>query len=160
MLKPLFSKIDLDTEAGKKSEFYKIIEKELESHCVQQMKRFQQHGKTTCFQHCLNVAYYNYLLCKFFSLDYSSGARAGLLHDLFLYDWHKIKRTIKKNHAIIHPKLALKNAKKNFELNEIECDIIEKHMFPICFQLPKYKETIIIILVDKFCGFMETILRF
>jgi uncharacterized protein len=30
---------------------------------------------------------------------------------------------------------------ERFTLNEIEMDIIEKHMWPLTIKLPKYKET-------------------
>jgi len=28
-------------------------------------------------------------ICKKYNLDYASAARAGMVHDLFLYDWRK-----------------------------------------------------------------------
>ena len=69
-------------------EFYECI-KDLASHpIVQEMKNYIQHGTTTCYQHCLSVAYYNYKICRRLGLDARSAARAGMLHDLFLYDWH------------------------------------------------------------------------
>ena len=49
------------------------------------------------------------------------------------------------------------NASEIFELSPLEMDIIEKHMFPITRKLPKYKETVIIILVDKYCALAEHI---
>ena len=46
-------------------EFYDCI-KDLVNHpVVLEMKNYIQHGTTTCYQHCLNVAYYNFRLCKF-----------------------------------------------------------------------------------------------
>lgn len=158
MLKPLGSHVDLSEESGKQTEFYGYIADLLESDCVNMMKSFTQHGFTSTFQHCLNVSYYNYLLCKLFSLDARSGARAGLLHDLFLYDWHTHKTPPgERNHAFSHAGTALKNARKYFELNEIEEDIIKKHMFPVTPELPKYKETWVIVISDKYCALIETL---
>ncbi len=60
-------------------------------------------------------------------------------------------------HAFTHPKKALENAYNLFELNDKEKDIILKHMWPITIYLPKYKESYIITLVDKYCAIQESI---
>lgn len=139
-------------------EYYSFVSDLIGHEAVLQMKQYMQHGNTSCFQHCVNVSYYNYRLCKFFSLNTRAAARAGLLHDLFLYDWHSYKKPKgKRFHVATHPKAASDNAAKFFLINDIEKDIIEKHMFPITFTLPKYKETVIIILTDKYCGLIETV---
>lgn len=52
---------------------------------------------------------------------------------------------------------ALANAQKYFDITPVEADIIEKHMFPMNIALPKYKETVVIIMVDKICGAWEVI---
>lgn len=156
MLKAIGCKKNLlDLEHG----YYELIEDLLESEHVQKMKEFIQHGGTSCFQHCINVSYYNYIICKFLSLDAKSGARAGLLHDMFLYDWHSyVREKGQKLHGFTHALKALENVEKYFWLNEIEKDIIKKHMFPLnLFAFPKYRETAIIILVDKYCGLLETV---
>ena len=37
--------------------------------------------------------------------------------------------------------------------------MIEKHMFPLNITaLPKYRETLVIVLVDKYCGLLETVI--
>lgn len=123
---------------------------------VLQMKNFRQHYNTSCYEHCLYVSYYTYLICKKFHLDYKSAARAAMLHDLFLYDWRK-KENRKGFHAFTHPRCALNNATKLFELNDIEKDMILKHMWPVTFALPKYKESYIITLTDKFSAIIETL---
>ena len=87
-------------------------------------------------------------------LDYKSAARAALLHDLFFYDCEdKISRP--KNHIKNHPKIALENANKLFNLNKKEQDIILKHMWPLTFSPPKYLESFIVTIVDKYCAFKE-----
>ena len=75
-----------------------------------------------------------------------------MLHDLFLYDWHThAKKTGDRFHGLTHPKTALKNASKFFELNEIEKDIIYNHMWPVTFfRIPKTKEGFITTLTDKY----------
>ena len=71
-----------------------------ENKTVQKMKNFRQHYETTCFDHCYTVSYYCYLICKKYKLDYISAARAGMLHDLFLYDWRIRQPDRKGLHAL------------------------------------------------------------
>ena len=94
-------------------EFYECIKDLVHHPYVLRMKEYPRHCETSCYQHCLNVAYYNFRICKFFGLDARSAARAGMLHDLFLYDWrgHR-KKTGDPVHAMTHPHTALHNAKK------------------------------------------------
>ena len=84
--------------------------------------------------------------------------RGALLHDYFLYDWHqKYKPTRNVGlHGRIHPKIALFNARKDFNVNYLEADIIERHMFPLTFMPPRYRESLIVCLVDKACSVYET----
>ena len=132
-------------------EFEDIISELTSNETVQKMKNYRQHYNTSCFEHCKNVAYYNYLICKKLKLDYVSAARAGMLHDLFLYDWRLKDPNRKGFHGFTHPKAALNNSKEIFNLNEKEQDIILNHMWPVTFfKLPKYKESYIITLVDKY----------
>ena len=58
----------------------------LDSPVFQSMDRFMQHGDTTCKAHCIKVSYMSYCICKRLGWDHKEVARAGLLHDFFLYD--------------------------------------------------------------------------
>lgn len=138
-------------------EFELIINDLIDNETVQKMKNYRQHYETNCFEHCKMVAYYCYLICKKYNLDYISATRAAMLHDLFLYDWRLRENDRKGLHAFTHPKTALENASKLFKLNEKEKDIILKHMWPITIKLPKYKESYIITLVDKYCAIQESV---
>lgn len=139
-------------------EFNDCVGDLLELEDVLKLDDFMQHCNTSRLQHSINVAYYSYLICKLFHFDYRSAARAGLLHDLFLYDWRKEKQ--EEHHAVYHPKEALKNAKKLVNLNKIEEDAIVKHMWPITFSLPRYKESFVVTMVDKYCACGEVVARF
>ncbi|CDB32287.1 putative uncharacterized protein [Clostridium sp. CAG:575] len=136
--------------------FISIISDMIENNTVKQMHDFKQHYETTCFEHCLVASYYCYLLCKKFNLDYISCSRAAMVHDLFLYDWRKRQNGRKGLHAFTHPQTAYDNASKLFDLNEKEKDIIVKHMWPVTLALPKYKESYILTLVDKYCALNES----
>lgn len=138
-------------------EFEEIISDLVNHETVQKMKNYRQHYETTCFEHCKMVAYYSYLLCKKYNLDYISATRAGMLHDLFLYDWRTRQDDRKGLHAFTHPKTAFENASKLFDLNKKEKDIILKHMWPVTIKLPRYKESYIITFVDKYCAMQESI---
>lgn len=135
-----------------KQEFFDIISDLIFLPEVQEMKKYRQHFNTSCFDHCIEVSYWSYIICKKLHLDYTSMVRGALLHDLFLYNWRgsKKKLHLKKFHAFIHPYIALQNAEKICSLNEKEKDIILKHMWPVSFfHFPKYKESFIITITDK-----------
>lgn len=139
-----------------KKEFYEEVKDILEHPVVQEMKKYPHHCGTNCYQHCVNVAYYNYQICKVFGLDARSAARAGMIHDLFLYDWHThAKETGNHFHGLTHPKVALKNADKYFKLSKTERDIILNHMWPVTPLPPKTKEGFVTTLTDKYCGLCE-----
>ena len=106
----------------------------------------------------MQVAYYTYIACKKMRLDYVSATRAAMVHDLFLYDWRKKYRNVDLPglHAFVHPKIALKNASKLFDLNDIEKDVISKHMWPVTFGFPKYMESYIVTIMDKYSACLET----
>ena len=54
-----------------------------------------------------------------------------------------------------HPSIALNNANKYFDINEKEENIIASHMFPISKKIPKYTESWIVSIVDKFYSIGE-----
>lgn len=140
--------------------FKSYLEEMLQKKKFQKMNRYIQHGTTSCLLHSIAVSYYSYRLSKLLHLNFHEREliRGSLLHDYFLYDWHsKYKPT--KNvgfHGRIHPKIALYNARKDFDINRIEAEIIERHMFPLTFAVPTCKESLIVCIVDKFCSMYET----
>lgn len=127
----------------------------IDHEAVQQMKTYMQHGSISCLRHCLFVSYISFRLCKMLKLDYRSAARGALLHDLFLYDWH-VTRPPEGLHAFVHPTIALRNATMNFSLCDMEKDIIYNHMWPVTFRLPRYRESFIVLIADKYCAVMES----
>lgn len=136
-------------------EFYDIIANIADNPITQEMKNYRQHYDCNCYEHCLCVSYYSFLICKKLGLDYKSMARAAMLHDLFLYDW-RVKQDGRKGfHAFRHPYIAYKKASTFFSLNKKEKDIIIKHMWPVTVIPPRYLESYIITLVDKYCALSE-----
>lgn len=124
---------------------------------ILESEQYMQHGNTSVLMHSILVAYFSYRLANKFHIpvDEKSLIRGALLHDYFLYDWH-VKDSSHRLHGFTHPHTALRNATRDFDLNQIEKDIIVKHMFPLTFPFPRYKESIIVCVVDKLCSFYET----
>ena len=138
-------------------EFLLCIQDIKDNNTVLRMKNFIQHCDTSCYEHCYKVAFISYLICKKFNLDYKAAARAGFLHDLFLYDWHVKSEEHKPLHGFRHPYIALRNASKLYNLSKKEQDIIKKHMWPLTVIPPRYLESYIVSFVDKYCAITESI---
>jgi uncharacterized membrane protein len=158
-LKSILSKIRLNMEGRKpfEDEFYDIT-KDIYTHDEFMKLKLHQHHNSSIYDHVMDVSYFSYRACKFLKLDYRSAARGALLHDFFLYDWrnHDVPDLpAEKFHGIEHPKIAVANAKKHFNLNDIEEDIIRKHMWPLTLVPPKYKESFIVSFADTYLASKE-----
>lgn len=133
-------------------EFYSYIGPLLCNPRVQQLDQYTQHKKYTRLRHSVDVAYISFLITKFMNWDSRSTARAALLHDMFYREdsepncWKHMKE---------HPAECLENARTICALNEVEEDIILKHMWLVNMTPPKYKEGFIVTFVDKFCAMRE-----
>lgn len=121
-----------------------------------------QHGTVSVFTHCIMVAKYSYLLNEMFDLkcNIKSLIRGALLHDYFLYDWHKIPKEVAREglHGFKHPVIAAKNARREFDISPREYAIIICHMWPLTFtRVPFNREAWIVCCVDKYCSLLETL---
>lgn len=124
------------------------------------LKEITHHVRTNRFQHCVNVSYYSYLVCRRLGLDSRSAARAGLLHDLFYYDRRQYNSGREKgepSHSLMHSRIAEGNARRLTELSSLESDIISRHMWPMTRKLPKYRESLVVCMIDKYCAVLEFI---
>lgn len=123
-----------------------------------QEKEYIQHGTTTVYEHSVRVAYISLLIAHRLKLkvDYKSMIRGALLHDYFLYDWHE-KDDSHKLHGFTHAMTSIRNAKKDYNLNWKEKEIIAKHMFPLNIIPPHCKEAWIVCMADKYCATLETL---
>lgn len=128
---------------------------------MQSEKLFMQHGAVSCYDHSVAVAYTSLKLAASWRIkvDRRSLVRGALLHDYFLYDWHDADPS-HRLHGFRHAKKALQNARVDFALNAKEEDIIVKHMFPLNLSLPRYRESVLVILADKWCAVAETLTAF
>lgn len=114
------------------------------------------HKNTTVVAHSISVAMVSVNIATHLQrmgihVDMTSLIRAALLHDIGLigvYDgsFHCLRQ---------HPRDSVKLAPMFGELNNIEKNAIRAHMFPLCFSIPKYRESWIITIADKICYFSE-----
>ncbi len=120
-----------------------------------------QHGNVTVNEHCMHVAIYSLILNNALGLNCSTEdlIRGALLHDYFLYDWHdkEYLSQRKRLHGFRHPMIALKNADKEYDLTDIQRDIIKKHMWPMLIVPPTCREAWVVTVADKYCSSLETI---
>lgn len=150
----IVTKLKLEPAFSADMEYLDCIGDLINHEMVRSMKNYVQHCDIDCLEHSLYVSYSSYLICRRLGLDDRSAARGGLLHDFFLYDWH-VKNQHRGLHGFAHPHIALQNANRYFQLNELEQDIISKHMWPLTISLPQHKEAFIVAMADKYCAFME-----
>jgi uncharacterized protein len=123
-------------------------------------KGFIQHGRISVYEHSLDVARLSFSLGEFFNIaDRESLVRGALLHDFFLYDWHRPEK-MWSCHGWTHPVTAAENAKRYFNISEKEYSIIRTHMWPYTLlHLPGCREGWIVCLADKICSARETVCR-
>ena len=125
-------------------------------------EEFIQHGNTSCLLHSIAVAYFCYRIAKklhFLDFRLYELVRGALLHDYFLYDWHIEPKRKNGMHGFSHPFTAFYNALFDFELSDVERDIITRHMFPLVPLIPRYKESHLVSFVDKICSLYEVFAR-
>jgi uncharacterized protein len=81
-------------------------------------------------------------------IDYKALIRGALLHDYYLYDWHKSHKG-HRLHGYRHPSWALHNALLRYDLSPKERNIIRSHMFPLTiFHFPRSPEARIVAKMD------------
>ncbi len=136
----------------KSQEFKSIVKDILDKEEFMALDHELHHGISR-YEHSLRVAQKTYQISKKMKWDYVDITRASLLHDFF-YDSQLENCNVVKTWCK-HPEIALENAKKYFEINEKQENIIVSHMFPSCKIMPKYKESWLVTGIDKFVSFYE-----
>lgn len=154
MIELIEAKLNLKIEPRRKREYEQCISDLAQQPIVRSLEGFAHHRYFSRLDHSLHVSYQSYRVCKKLGLDYRSAARGGLLHDLYFYDSHLTKPE-HGIHCRCHPAIALENALEHFSLNAIERDIIVKHMWPVTISPPKFRESFVVTLMDKYCASRE-----
>ena len=138
---------------------YKMIVKDILRNVEFKKTYYIEHHGISRMEHMLKISFYSYKLAKKLNWDYKSVARGGLLHDFYLAGDER--NTFKRfTDTFTHPNKALKLSDNTFCINKMEENIIVSHMFPIYLSIPKYKESILVNIVDKVIGGYELFNKF
>lgn len=143
-------------------ELNRILEGIESNGVVQEMKKYNQHGSVSTYEHCKNVAKLSYDINKLFSMnaDLDVLLTGAMLHDFYLYDWHHEDQGEHKLHGFKHARTARDNAKKHFDIDDRTSHVIYSHMWPLNLKrLPRTKEAWIVCVADKCISLYETIFR-
>ncbi len=127
-------------------EFDNIVKDINNNDKFQDLKGELHHGISR-YEHSMRVAKWTYLVTKNTKLNYEDATRGALLHDFYTDDDTKNYNT--KETLKFHPEIALLNAKKYFDINNKQENIIASHMYPLGVAKPKYVESWIISAIDK-----------
>jgi len=118
----------------------------------QMLKNNPHHGLNR-YIHSMNVAKSTYRITKLLKMDYVSATRGALLHDYFNDSDYRSTKGLKK--GAMHPVIALNNARREYDLNDKEENIIVSHMFPMGDVVPNCKESWVVTTVDKMVAIRE-----
>lgn len=119
-----------------------------------------QHGNISVREHSIQVARESVALSDKLRIAHNRTdlVRGALLHDYFLYDWHKADReNPHRLHGFHHPARALKNAEREYQLTDCQREIIMKHMWPLTIKPPMCREAWLVTAADKYCSLLETV---
>ena len=140
--------------------FREIIAPIAEDPRALEMKKYLQHSHISTYDHCMDVARHCfYFACRrHLDVDEAALVRAAFLHDYYLYDWHTHGD---KLHGYHHARIAMANARRDFNITELESDIIKTHMWPLnLMSIPGTREAFLLSMVDKFCSARETLMKY
>ena len=122
---------------------------------VQAMKDIRHHPGVSCFEHSLFVSYVAFRLARRWGRDGRAAARAGLLHDLYLYDRRSLPSY---KQCFAHPLAAERNARALCgELSREEENSILAHMWPMARSAPRSRTAAAVCLADKLCATAEVL---
>ena len=116
----------------------------------------EPHHGISRYDHVLRVSKVSYFLAKNLKLGHLEEiTRAALLHD-FYFDKDLVEYDAYEKLSI-HPKAALKEASKYYDLTDLEKDVIVKHMYPHTKSKPKYVGSYLVSVSDKLVATYEMV---
>ncbi len=149
-------------------EWFLIVEDILKNDEFQKRKLFLHHHDLSVWDHSILVSFKAFTSAHYINANPRICAIAGLLHDFYPQAWistpeiealdggkyataMKEKKPLWKMHGFVHGPEAAKNYIKFFpELeNKKITNSIKHHMFPLTLIPPRYKEGLIITIIDK-----------
>ena len=122
-------------------------------------KGIRHHYKTSVARHSMRTAEYGRNICHFLKrrgIEVSEEAvvQACLLHDIGMTD-DDVADCPSFMKAYRHPRRGENIARKEYLVNEITCNSIRRHMWPICIIPPKFLEGWVVVAADKCCSIWE-----
>lgn len=136
----------------KRRDFETLIDDIISNEEFKKLMSEHHHGISR-YDHSVRVAENTFRICNFLKVNYKDATRAALLHDFFSDKDLKDLKTLNKYQ--IHPYLAYLKASKLFDINERQKDAIICHMWPWTLKIPRYKESWIVTVSDKFVSLKE-----
>ena len=123
---------------------------------VREMHQYPHHRDVDTLYHSVCVSYLTYKICEKMHWHPKEATRAALLHDFYLYNWYTDKHD--EWHAVLHPKMACKNAEHYFgALTPRQEDMILCHMWPLHLAPPHSREGFVLTFADKVCAVRDLI---
>ena len=117
------------------------------------MRAIRHHPGVSCFEHSVFVSYLAFRLAGRWGGDGRTAARAGLLHDLYLYDPRSLPSY---RQCFAHPVAAARNAAALCGgLSPREENGILAHMWPMARRRPRCREAAAVCVADKVCAIAE-----
>lgn len=142
-------------EAERWKAYLNCVEDLLISPQVQAMKEIRHHPGVSCYEHSLFVSYVAFRLARRWRGDGRAAARAGLLHDLYLYDPRSLPSY---RQCFAHPLAAERNARALCGgLTPEEENGILAHMWPLSRRAPHSRTAAAVCLADKLCAGAEVL---
>ena len=139
----------------KDKDFYRFLRQFSYITCDEEFKKLKTevHHGSNRYDHSLRVALKVYKLAKRFNLNYVSATRAALLHDFFLRA--DLGDVSDPEELVLHPALAVENAKKRFNISKKEANMMITHMYPVTKEAPTTKEGWLLTYADKAVSIRE-----
>ncbi len=138
--------------------YYKVANPIINNEEFLKRKDFLHHDDSV-YEHSIDVSFTSYRmalrLSRIFNIDIDDVIRGSLLHDFYVKPWRENRnksKNIFKAHGFTHAKIACENSYKYFPeyMNNKTENIIKRHMFPLNIIPPKYIESWIVTLADKY----------
>ncbi|MBQ6594549.1 MAG: HD domain-containing protein [Clostridia bacterium] len=126
---------------------------------MRETRGHRQHGRVSTRSHEARVALVCWRLDRRLRLgaDEATLLRGAMLHDFYLYDWHRDTRGW---HGLRHAARAARNAERYFGADERVKHVIRCHMWPLDpTRIPRTREAWLVCLADKYVSLCETVFR-
>lgn len=144
------------------SDLEEHLDKIINDDSFKEMIEHRHHASVSTLEHSKRVAATSEKVARKFHIrkvDKLAMLKASLLHDFYLYDWHKEDNGEHKWHGYHHADKAIENAKEKFHISKKEQSIIHSHMWPLNItRVPRSREAWIVCIADKYVSTKETLL--